>query len=1656
MQQSESAAPQGCSTAVSSSSKSTSTKRSRALASEAVEGNKATREHVEDQPDAAGKEGEEQSEKRRENASMDGSDAEDDENEDKDDKEVEEEVYEDWNVQRLLARAQVFNSEADYSLGKHFTILNLVEWGMQESNPGGDVVATWQKNSPEADFTNYVATIGTEYYIVCDPNDNDPKQEHCGSDVPLPLWTIEGFPLKFEEEKEKEIMSDEAFQRLSAHNAGLMEKEMEYAIKMAEFLEQAQEQEQEQDSDDSDYIDQGDGGAAGKDESGDWKHLKKRVVESKVLKRKSSSSSSSSQSYSGGVNIGLAMMELSGGEEKEEERDGFDSQEQQHNIWASGQESQGPIDGEADSDGIVGMDISPKKKNDGTGAHSGSTESLEEGQRKQSSVGNVLEKKKPHDAKRKLVFAERAEADKIPSLEEIDRGFDLEKQGILKTWKVHLDYVGDFVEDKFKTDHVVAGEYNYCLEYTFSESKGPVDLSLLGDNLLQPSFLYTAEQLIETLEQNLDISVVQIGVSKLILTVFITFNCCVKEKSNVKKTGRYKMGELHLIAKQLIVEEEEEGQIGRGEDIEQQQQQQLLLKQQASETKILRKAAVNNLNTCFSRHLPASDSRLSERRKRAVIPVERHLGEDAAAVGGRGEGGIEMFEEEDIDEGDYRAGSVLRVAAPVMVQVPLSEARKKYYGTLHHFELCLASHFAFVVKKMGQANQRARAEEGIILLGAAKPAGLGRIAWQQRFKRLGKDFRFDAERVLSFLWKMKDETIKSSMNRLFVKNLVLQSGNEGGGGGGGGGGAHFERVQFFFSEKAILAKGLFTFQTHVLEYVRGCMSDSRLIKANVKQTTIANPPKTMEQMINERLSKGKQKKGKIGQKQFQDQAFAVWQATRIPASGRGKVGAVASKDVVEKAGKAAIVYLKYLALLIKSELALSFVQSAIMLAEKEVAVTIAAFERNADSLRIISMSGNKDLIFRLMVQIKNTLDYSIPTFEKMIQFFYAGMLHDLRCEKDLSEVGKELTCVERRQMLFSSGILIQYLQGSFHAAIAFFFGGQRSQVHCKLQQISLRVCDEVDVAKMGELIVAGVVYMNGSFYFLICVDKVWRWSTAMLVPLPQPMTLILTLMYQYQIYIVQDRQKQFANVVKAQMAASAMVAKTAEKLLPKGNGKKKKKMKKGGDNDNNNINFDENLMIGDAQETLNHPHIDLLFSFNIAIVTGHVLETDEQQFCVWREKWHQLEDQSSSSSDSNLKVLQMQHLLSYLNHDMQWTGTQQLQVIVQAQDVFELMVNVLQMGPLLDASLFLDPAKMIGAGGGLALLGSGAGNVLLGLFGREFDFPREFIPNFGRLRIALANFQMLFLAQDAELFNSMCRMARHSVQIVRETYAPGTTMSQAELAVKRYGGMLGLHGGQWSTGTVEGSILKEKLDAEFQNRVEPKTQFYMTNLIKYMKSEGMIELMEDEDVDNMIANGKSGNTLDDLFERYEKDLEKLLVVGGEGGGGETGLGIGVGAPLGSFKAKINLPMPMKLFEKKCVCEDDLNCMPYCACCESVLEKLKMAKGDLTLRKGVLYYSDPGELDIPVKTYHLEGFTDGIVTDMESASPKGYDFLQSKPDNEMIVLLICKKWKFHENVLGSECTCQKSVAFVTQDSIGSREGSKSHDELLKWKVDHLMK
>ena len=1154
--------------------------------------------------------------------------------------------------------------------------------------------------------------------------------------------------------------------------------------------------------------------------------------------------------------------------------------------WTSELESQAQSDGEGGGE----MEISPVKQidkfvgNGDSGSDSDSFNGGQGGKQQSSSPVNVDGNQK---AKRKLNFQQGAKV--VPTTSEMEEGYELEKNRVLASWSNRLEALATIVKAKFETNHVKTIEYNYTLEFQFDDSSSPV----FGADFLEVSVLYSSEKLLETIRSNLDTLSVQFGGSTLRLKVCLTFNCCGAPKKNENSTRKKwkMMGILDLVVKELMSEEIVEGE-DIGEDI--------AAAAAAADEEVLHKVVLKNLGPNLSRHLPLAAAELQKRSAKqsrhgeetgGMVEEELLMQEGSGASGG--EGGIEMFGEE---AESYQAGSLEQVVPPVMVQVSLSKARKEYFLRLHHFEVCLSSHFAFVVKKMAEVNQKAQAEEGVMLLGSAQPAGRGRIRWLQKLRMFGKNFKFEASRVLSFNYKARGESIKSSLFRVFVKDVVLQSAN----------GVDAGRVQFFFNEEVILAKGLYTFQCHVLEYVRSCMAEARLIKGNVKQTTIADPPKTVEQMINEYMngkgkngsdgSTGKKKKkgGKMSQKQFHDGAFAVWQATNIPASGRGKVGALASKDVVEKGGNSALVMLKYLALLITNATVLSFVQSAIMLAEKEVAVTIAALQRNQDTLRIMSMSGNKDTIYGVMVQIKRVLDQSIPTFEKLIQYLYGGMLHDLRCEKDLSEVGKELTCVERRQMLFSSGILIEYLQGSLHGAITFFLGGQRSQVYCKLQQISLRVGDEVDMARLGELIVAGIMFMNGCFYFLISADKVWRWSTAMVVPVPQCMTLILTLMYQFQIYIVYDRQKQFSNVAKAQMAASAMVAKTADKLLPKENGQKKKKK---GNNGNNLLaaGDDENDDDIDASGILNHPQAHLLFSSNMALLTGQDLEGDQKQFSLWRDKWDDLGNQSSFSSESSLKDLQNDHLLSYLNHDMSWTKTQHLQMLVQSQDIFGLMVNVLEAGPLLDVSLFLDPGKMIGAGGGLALLASGMKNVLFGLLGRQYQFPRSFIPNFGRLRITAANFQMLYLAQEPELFDSMCRMARHGPTIVRDTYAPGTTMSQAELTVKRFGRLLGLPESQWSTGTVEGSILRDKLDAEFQNRVQEKTYFYMTELVKYMKAEGIAKLMEEEDVENMVANGKKGNTLIELGERYEEDLKRLLIVEGEEEGeGEEGRGAGRG------------------------------------------------------------------------------------------------------------------------------------------------------------------
>ena len=249
------------------------------------EGNKIVEEAEADQQNSGKKHMEKESEKKRENG------LEEDEDDEVDDEggEADENDQEDFAVHGLEARAKLYRSEADYAAQGEFTTLNLIRWGEQPNDPGGSVVVTWQENSPDADFTKYVPTIrAADYYIVCDLNDNDPKQEHCGSNIPQYLWGIIGFPLQLEGEEEEEEerlngqMSEKDVHQLGAENAQLMEKEWEEKLRLLDLEEQRRRQEEENDSDSNDSDFQDELGGHQVEDSGQkiqrrWKSMQKKT-----------------------------------------------------------------------------------------------------------------------------------------------------------------------------------------------------------------------------------------------------------------------------------------------------------------------------------------------------------------------------------------------------------------------------------------------------------------------------------------------------------------------------------------------------------------------------------------------------------------------------------------------------------------------------------------------------------------------------------------------------------------------------------------------------------------------------------------------------------------------------------------------------------------------------------------------------------------------------------------------------------------------------------------------------------------------------------------------------------------------------------------------------------------------------------------------------------------------------------------------------------------------------------------------------------------------------------------------------------------------------------------------------------------------------------
>jgi hypothetical protein len=74
-----------------------------------------------------------------------------------------------------------------------------------------------------------------------------------------------------------------------------------------------------------------------------------------------------------------------------------------------------------------------------------------------------------------------------------------------------------------------------------------------------------------------------------------------------------------------------------------------------------------------------------------------------------------------------------------------------------------------------------------------------------------------------------------------------------------------------------------------------------------------------------------------------------------------------------------------------------------------------------------------------------------------------------------------------------------------------------------------------------------------------------------------------------------------------------------------------------------------------------------------------------------------------------------------------------------------------------------------------------------------------FFASFTSLRVALSNYQGLYLKQDPRLFQDVVEMVRHGKQVVRDVYAPGVVNLQHEETAKRFGATMGFGADQWTT-----------------------------------------------------------------------------------------------------------------------------------------------------------------------------------------------------------------------------------------------------------------
>lgn len=502
-----------------------------------------------------------------------------------------------------------------------------------------------------------------------------------------------------------------------------------------------------------------------------------------------------------------------------------------------------------------------------------------------------------------------------------------------------------------------------------------------------------------------------------------------------------------------------------------------------------------------------------------------------------GQGLIDMDMEDEEDEEQEAS-----VIAPKMIpttKVFATAARIEAAQRVHNLQVCLSSDFTVtIITEIAANSQRFLGIGGRRKFGSSK-FGQGRGVIENNLQVFGvSNFKISPQRLVSTLFKYAGPISGSMLFTATVDTTHLELASD----------TYLGSIRLSFNDNKIESMGLAKFSALVLEFIRKLMSDASLLKKPLRKGEQGRP-KTVKEILNEE----QERKTKAG---FGLQGnLALFNAVRYTNKGRGVEGSMASKEVIDNVAKCGVLIVKYLAAGVESRTALAIVKSAILLAEKDTVVLCAALKRTQDSLKAMSMQANRGEMFVLFGQFKRVIDLSIPSLESLVHFLYQGLAYDVERQKRVEDgfeapvdAEGKLTLAERRHMLFANGLLAQFLQGYLQISVSFFFGGERDQVYKMMNLMSLNVSTEVDLAKLGTLIVSAVVRLNGVLHLSAVMDKMFRWANALLVPVPKPLMLALTLMYAYRAYIVFDRAVAFGSVPKGLMTKSAIVAETTKKL----------------------------------------------------------------------------------------------------------------------------------------------------------------------------------------------------------------------------------------------------------------------------------------------------------------------------------------------------------------------------------------------------------------------------------------------------------------------------------------------------------------------------